>query len=113
MPSRAPRQRPLAVLALLAGTIALAVLAHGAHALLDVAPALALIAALLLGLRPGERAIDGLRRARTRRTQRPAVALAVPRPTPPASWRPAGALLLALRLASRPPPRAAGAPATA
>ena len=71
---------------------------------LAAVPLLILLASLLLGHYPGAEAIVRLseRIARSGRRSRPSTS--EPRPAPPRSHAASGGLLIALRLAQRPPP---------
>ena len=72
---------------------------------LSAVPLLALVAFLLLGRFPGERAIEWVSRRLAARRRRPARRERRGRPAArPASWAPGGGLLIAFGLARRPPP---------
>jgi hypothetical protein len=73
--------------------------------LLPAVPLLVLVAFLLLGRFPGEQAIERLSRRLATRRRRPARRERRGRPASrPASWAPAGGLLIAFGIARRPPP---------
>jgi hypothetical protein len=96
-----PRRTALSFAALLALVLAAGIADPGLA--LAFAPALALLALLTAGVRPGERLIERLR-ARVAGT-RPRRALSSPRPRLPLVVRPVGRSL-ATALAMRPPPDA-------
>lgn len=99
------RRHPIALLALAAVAVAWTVLATDGSptGLISVAPVLLLLGPLLLQRYPGERGIARLRAARSRavRRARPADAAV---PATPGVARVRGGMLLARRLAVRPPP---------
>jgi hypothetical protein len=73
--------------------------------LLPAVPLLVLVAFLLLGRFPGERAIERLsRRIAARGRRRPRREARRSPAGRPASWAPGGGLLIAFGLARRPPP---------
>ncbi len=100
-----PARRPNALLGLAALVVAWAVLATGGSltGLASIVPVVLLLAPLLLRRYPGEQRIARLREARAHRTSRARPCdLALPRPACSTTAR--GGLLLARRLAVRPPP---------
>lgn len=73
--------------------------------LLPAVPLLVLVAFLLLGRFPGERAIERLSRRLAAARRRPVRREPGRRPAArPASWAPGGGLLIAFGFARRPPP---------
>lgn len=72
--------------------------------LLPAVPLLGLLAFLLLGRYPGCEAIVRLSERIATRSRRPRAAARARRPQPPRSFAAHGGLLIALRLATRPPP---------
>jgi hypothetical protein len=77
---------------------------HGyLEVVLPVVPLLLLLLSLLCGIYPGSETIA---RIIERRAPRPRLSVAAsrPQPTPPSLHAPSGGLLLAFRLAQRPPP---------
>jgi hypothetical protein len=80
-------------------------LTHLGAFLLPAVPLLVLLALLLLGRFPGERAIERLAQRIAARGRRAARREPGANPaTRPASWAPGGGELIALGLARRPPP---------
>jgi hypothetical protein len=97
-------RRAILALAVFAGLVASATGGLGGGGLLCLAPALALVATLLMRRYPGERLL--LRFAPSRRNRRLRPLALAPSPGRPAALMPRGGLLLAHSLAVRPPPAA-------